>query len=346
MDTRFPAPDASTHRYRDQVAALVRALFAVPGGGSSTALADAQLALYTLDGISEVLEWNNDGVHADELACIWLAYTRWLRTGGTLISDAVPFAPPRPLDNTAVMRSRRSTDAATLTILNGGEMQLVGKAPITTNDSASAMLPVAMLGLLPVADERTVISLAAKTATLTHDAEQARAAAVSCALLLRSLLGAQDAQESALHTATLRVRDWLADTRDAAFTHGAAEVLEAVDAALKCARQPLTLQNLSAAFGSGLTASAQLGATLTMVLHAEASLQKQENTITEILSEIAEYDRALTGTTDYRMFALSAVLLAACHPASATDDIEVLPEALPALDLILSNWLAQIGSPQ
>lgn len=35
---------------------------------------DTQLSCYTLDALTEVLEWNNQGTPADELACLWLAY--------------------------------------------------------------------------------------------------------------------------------------------------------------------------------------------------------------------------------------------------------------------------------
>ena len=40
---------------------------------------DTQLTCFTLDALTEVLEWNNEGAAADELACLWLAYLRWFR---------------------------------------------------------------------------------------------------------------------------------------------------------------------------------------------------------------------------------------------------------------------------
>lgn len=339
MTERFTAPVMTGSHYAQRVGALLKALFATTGAGSSCALADAQLALYTVDGISEVLEWNNDGVHADELACIWLAYTRWLRATGHPVPDAVPYASPRSLDSTEVMAQTRGADAQVISILVTGEMQLVGKPATEPNASPSALLPVAMLGILPVAEYATVISLAAKTAALTHDDEAARASAVSCALLVRSLLG--NPQHS-VHDAVLEVRDWLADTRDAAFAHGTAEVLEAVNAALSVVNAPLTLQKLTATFGQMDRASHLLGATLMLVMHGEHVMRAQGTELTEALSDIAEYDRALTQNKDTRLFALCSTLLA-LRSGDLPEELNLLPVSRKATDVVLRNWLKQLG---
>ena len=54
---------------------------------------DTQLICYTLDGLTEVLEWNNEGAAADELACLWLAYLRWFRGIGEALGDFECFIP-------------------------------------------------------------------------------------------------------------------------------------------------------------------------------------------------------------------------------------------------------------
>ena len=52
---------------------------------------DTQLTCYTLDGLTEVLEWNNEGAAADELACLWLAYLSWLRGIGEVLKESETF---------------------------------------------------------------------------------------------------------------------------------------------------------------------------------------------------------------------------------------------------------------
>ncbi|MFW0181823.1 ADP-ribosylglycohydrolase family protein, partial [Rothia sp. P5766] len=103
MTSVFPAPDALSPAYR---AALRGSLFGTAlgdalgyrvetlsrtemlerwslagetdllealAGGDLAVSDDTQLTLATLDGLTEVLEWNNEGQAADELACIWLS---------------------------------------------------------------------------------------------------------------------------------------------------------------------------------------------------------------------------------------------------------------------------------
>ena len=49
-----------------------------------------QLTLYTVDGLVDALEWANDGVAADETACLWLAYLRWLDRQGEYLPAGAP----------------------------------------------------------------------------------------------------------------------------------------------------------------------------------------------------------------------------------------------------------------
>ena len=56
---------------------------------------DTQMTLYTVDGLVEALEWANDGVAADEIACLWLAYLRWLATQDVAVSSSAPVPQPR-----------------------------------------------------------------------------------------------------------------------------------------------------------------------------------------------------------------------------------------------------------
>jgi len=50
---------------------------------------DTQLTCYTVDALTEVLEWNNQGAAADEAACLWLPPLRWVRGVGFVFSALV-----------------------------------------------------------------------------------------------------------------------------------------------------------------------------------------------------------------------------------------------------------------
>ena len=91
---------------------------------------DTQLTCFTLDGLTEVLEWNNEGAAADELACLWLAYLRWFRGIGEVLPESAPFSLDREIDGSAELTARRGPGAATLRALGSGEMQLVSKSLI------------------------------------------------------------------------------------------------------------------------------------------------------------------------------------------------------------------------
>ena len=62
---------------------------------------DTQLTCYTLDGLTEVLEWNNEGAAADELACLWLAYLRWFRGIDEALPETAPFSLDREIDGSS-----------------------------------------------------------------------------------------------------------------------------------------------------------------------------------------------------------------------------------------------------
>ncbi len=68
---------------------------------------DTQLTCFTLDALTEVLEWNNEGAAADELACLWLAYLRWFRGIGESLPESAPFSLDREIDGAAELTARR-----------------------------------------------------------------------------------------------------------------------------------------------------------------------------------------------------------------------------------------------
>ena len=84
---------------------------------------DTQLTCYTVDALTEVLEWNNQGVAADEAACLWLAYLRWYRGMGFVLPENAPYALPRTIDHGTYMTRKEGPGKATLHALARGEMQ-------------------------------------------------------------------------------------------------------------------------------------------------------------------------------------------------------------------------------
>ncbi|MUK02002.1 hypothetical protein GM708_08690 [Vibrio cholerae] len=105
-------PDAGSTTYEDRVlgcllgtmAGDAYGLLSAAGDDPRAALEDPEdvavseathLTLYTVDGLIEALEWANDGVAADETACLWLAYLRWLGRQGEHLPPRAPAPPAR-----------------------------------------------------------------------------------------------------------------------------------------------------------------------------------------------------------------------------------------------------------
>jgi len=169
---------------------------------------DTQLTCFTLDALTEVLEWNNEGAAADELACLWLAYLRWFRGIGEVLPESAPFSLDREIDGSSELTARRGPGAATLRALGSGEMQLVSKSLNPDALGSGALVRSAALGVLPVAQERTVVLLAVRAAALTHGHPEALASAAAYALLVRDLLASPAGSFDALLDSARRVLDW------------------------------------------------------------------------------------------------------------------------------------------
>ena len=169
---------------------------------------DTQLTCFTLDALTEVLEWNNEGAAADELACLWLAYLRWFRGIGEVLPESAPFSLDREIDGAPELTARRGPGAATLRALGSGEMQLVSKSLNPDALGSGALVRSAALGVLPVAQERTVVLLAVRAAALTHGHPEALASAAAYALLVRDLLASRSGSFGVLLEVARRVVSW------------------------------------------------------------------------------------------------------------------------------------------
>lgn len=146
-----------------------------------------QLTLYTVDGLTEALEWANDGVAADETACLWLAYLRWLGTQGEAPPSSAPAPPPRWIDAQEVLRRRRQPDAATLDALRSGEMGSRQRPLEPYDDGPGALQRSAPFGLMANVPVEMIERLTLDAAAITHGNGTAQSSAAVFARLIHEL---------------------------------------------------------------------------------------------------------------------------------------------------------------
>ena len=194
------------------------AQFPAPGRFSAT----TQLSLYTVDALTELLEWARAGTGADETAILWLAYLRWFRGQRLLAAEHAPLAPPRWIDGQELLRVRRDPDQATLDGLATGEMGTEYRPLNTRAAGAGALARSAPIGLVPFMDTDAVYRLCLNGASLTHGSAEARHSAAAAGTIIHRLLPADATPASA-------VADAAADRR----TQGAPEVAERLEQVLR-----------------------------------------------------------------------------------------------------------------
>lgn len=262
------SPENSPRTLRSRIAgsllgcALGEAAADSPGG---SAFADAtQLTLYTVDGFTEALEWANDGVAADETACLWLAYLRWLGTQDETPPSSAPAPPARWIDRQEVLHSRRHPDAASLRALGSGEMGSRQRPLEPDDDGPGALQRSAPFGLVANVPPAMVEKLALDAAAITHGNPAAQFPAAVAAGLIHSIaVGNQalpDAVTSAAqHAETLkqtdlaeRLRSLHADSAPVTAGDAASVLLEAVRLVLATAND-----DGAASIGALLTAAAK-----------------------------------------------------------------------------------------
>ncbi|WP_104165602.1 ADP-ribosylglycohydrolase family protein [Arthrobacter sp. SX1312] len=155
---------------------------------SDLAVSDAtHLTLYTVDGLTDALEWANDGVAADETACLWLAYLRWLTRQGEHLPPRAPAAPARWLDRQEDILPVHEPDADTVRALLTGEMGTRARPLNPEAEGAGALMRSAPFGLVPRIPASLVERLTVEAAALTHGSAAARATAALYSGVIRSL---------------------------------------------------------------------------------------------------------------------------------------------------------------
>ncbi|MFK4638709.1 ADP-ribosylglycohydrolase family protein [Paenarthrobacter histidinolovorans] len=219
---------------------------------------DTQMTLYTVDGLVEALEWANDGVAADEIACLWLAYLRWLATQDVAVSSSAPVPQPRWIDTQAVLRHRRAPGNACLSGLASGEMGTVARPVNPESKGCGTVMRAAPFGLLPHISREAVYKLSSDAASLTHGHPSARLSAAAFSLLIHNLVAGSDLRNAA--TEALAYVDNVPTK--------APELSERLESALQLSAQQTVLgpEELTAALGEGWVAEEALAVGLYAVL--------------------------------------------------------------------------------
>lgn len=147
------------------------------------------LTLFTADGLLEALEWANAGQPADENACLWLAYLRWLRSLEAPWPEAAPSPLPRWLDaavpdailaGAGARATRQSLEA-----LSTGAMGEVERPVLPEAQEPDVVLRSVVLGLLPTG-WKSVTAMTVNGAAITHGHPEAQVASVGAALMVQA----------------------------------------------------------------------------------------------------------------------------------------------------------------
>ncbi len=146
-----------------------------------------QLTLYSVDGLVEALEWANDGVAADETACLWLAYLRWLMRQGEHLPSTAPAPPARWIDRQTDILPVHRPDADTVRALLTGAMGTQARPLNPGADGPGALMRSAPFGLVPRIPASMVRRLTTDAAALTHGSENAKESAALLSGLIRAL---------------------------------------------------------------------------------------------------------------------------------------------------------------
>ncbi len=161
---------------------------------------DTQMTLYTVDGLVEALEWANDGLAADEIACLWLAYLRWLATQDVAVASSAPVPQPRWIDAQEVLRHRRAPGNACLSGLatgGNGNSCTAGQRRLQRLRHCDAFCPPVRTHP-PHISREAVYKLSSDAASLTHGHPSARLSAAAFSLLIHNIVAGSDIRTSAI----------------------------------------------------------------------------------------------------------------------------------------------------
>ncbi|WP_344122062.1 ADP-ribosylglycohydrolase family protein [Kocuria aegyptia] len=321
---------------------------AVPGpqgaGGPATVLRisdGTQLTLYTLDALQEVVEWANQGHAADETACLWLAYLRWLRTQGERPPAEAPQPLPRPIDELEALHAVREPDATVLEALRSGRMGEVERPLLPDAKGAGPVRRSAPFGLLPHVGWRTLAPLAINGAALTHGHPEAQTAAAVHGFVVHAAVRAR--REGVPRPVAAAV----AAARETAghLTRPVAETLARLDDAVRAAERadvdPGALPRLLGAGGAAPeTLAGGLGAALRA--EAEAAGAPDPRAVFRRAVELGTAHGAAPAATGA---VAGAVTGAACGTAALPPEWLARLDARDAVSGTAERWLREVGAP-
>jgi ADP-ribosylglycohydrolase len=159
--------------------------------------AAGQLSLYTADALAQVLEWANDGVYADQAACVWLAFLRWAGGQGVALPSSAPPITERWIDAEPAARRRLPDRPAWVGSLASGEMGSAARPLGAEYDDGGAAARSAPFGLIQGTPPAAVVSMALDGAALTHGDPAAIQAAAAVALIVRELVAGSAVSDAA-----------------------------------------------------------------------------------------------------------------------------------------------------
>lgn len=228
---------------------------------------DTQMTLYTLDGLLEALEWANQGLGADETACIWLAYLRWLKTQGVPLDPGAPSPPLRWIDSQTVLHQRRAPGNACISGLSGPDMGTKFRPVNPDSKGCGTVMRSAPFGLLPYVESEMVYRLSEDAAALTHGHPSALHSAAVFSTLIHDLLAPDASLQQAADEAVRRAAD-----------SGVPELAARLTAAVELARSgPVSPEALTAALGEGWVAEEALAIGLYAALATASAGSPQEH---------------------------------------------------------------------
>lgn len=229
--------------------------------------ATTQMTLYTLDGLLDALEWANAGVGADETACLWLAYLRWLKTQGVPLDPGAPNPPLRWIDTQQILQQRRSPGESCLSGLSGPDMGTTHRPVNPGSKGCGTVVRSAPFGLLPYVEQDMVYRLSRDAAALTHGHPSALHSAAVFSVLIHEVLADGASLQAAAEAAAERAKE-----------HDVPELAARLAAAVELARSgPASPEELAAALGDGRVAEEALAIGLYAALAAGGAGTPQEH---------------------------------------------------------------------
>ena len=303
---------------------------------------DTQMTLYTLDALQEVVEWANQGHAADETACLWLAYLRWLGTQGEPHPADAPRPLPRRIDEHEVLHAVRGPGSAVLSALRTGRMGEVDRPLLPDAKGCGTVMRSAPFGLLPHVGWRTLAPLAINGAALTHGHPEAQTSAAVYAFVVHAAVQARAQGAERPVAAAVAAATGTAEH----LTRSVAETLSRIDDAVRAAAAPdaPAPDALTALLGEGWTAPEALAVGLCAALRAEAEHPGFADP-QAVFRRAVGLGVAHDGDSDSTGAVAGAVIGAALGTAALPPSWLQRLDARDTVSEAAERWLREVGAP-